>query len=383
MSSYQPPHLYDIVDHDEISWLLANGYVREQEHPREPLSIINYTDKAQVNPKVFADYPSLNQCRGLIFNTDNGEVVARPFPKFWNYGQAGAAEIPLDASVVVTDKVDGSLGILYRLPSNGDLALATRGSFASDQAIHATWLLYQKYPSFKPPVDQTLLFEIVYPENRIVLDYAGQDDLVLLGDVEIRRGFIGGPHITAKAHGWRGPTAATFTHTTLAEALAAPPRPNAEGLVVRWPTLDGDKMVKIKQEDYVALHRIVTGLNERTVWEHLKAGRNIHALLEPLPDEFHGWVRKVAHRLNEAFERMQDEIDYRYLDYVREIGVWCIENQDVDKRQVAKKFAEIVKDDPQPWAMFATRLGKDVDQKLWELLKPEPGKNPSNTPLEV
>jgi putative RNA ligase len=383
MSSYQAPHLYDIVDSDEIGWLLVNGYVREQEHPTEFLAILNYTDKAQVAPKVFADYPSLNQCRGLIYNTENGEVVARPFPKFWNYGQTGAAEIPLDVSVIVTDKVDGSLGILYREPGSGRLSIATRGSFASDQALHATQVLRERYPSYRPPVGQTMLFEIVYPENRIVLDYAGQDDLVLLGSVETRRGYVCSPNMAASSSFWRGPMARQLPHQTLAQALAAPPRANAEGFVVRYPTLDGDKMVKIKQEDYVALHRIVTGLNERTVWEHLKAGKPLQSLLEPLPDEFHPWVRTVALRLQRQVASLSNEIDERYLGYVQQMTLHLLDHQEVDKREAAKIFAGYVKDDPQAWAMFAIRQAKDIEPKLWELAKPEAGKNPSNTPLEV
>ena len=49
-------------------------------------------------------------------------------------------------------------------------------------------------------------------------------------------------------------------------------------------------MIKIKQEDYVILHRIVTGLNERAVWEHLMTHNGDYSeLLESVPDEFYGF----------------------------------------------------------------------------------------------
>ena len=61
--------------------------------------------------------------------------------------------------------------------------------------------------------------------------------------------------------------------------------------------LDADERVKIKYAEYVRLHRIVTGLNARTVWEVLVTGGDLDELTEPLPDEFHAWVRGVAAEL--------------------------------------------------------------------------------------
>ena len=67
---------------------------------------------------------------------------------------------------------------------------------------------------------------------------------------------------------WPGPRTEIFDYSTLAGALAAEPRPNAEGVVVRY--LDGPltgTMVKLKQADYVAMHRIVAGYTPRRLWE--------------------------------------------------------------------------------------------------------------------
>ena len=52
--------------------------------------------------------------------------------------------IESDAPVEVTDKMDGSLGILYRRP-DGVCAIATRGSFASDQALEANKIWSESY----------------------------------------------------------------------------------------------------------------------------------------------------------------------------------------------------------------------------------------------
>jgi RNA ligase len=381
--------LYDLTDPDEMAWLAQNGYIREVAHSTEPLHLLNYTDKAQIDSKVFADYPSLNHCRGLIYNTIDGSVVARPFRKFWNHGQAGADQISLDASVIVTDKVDGSLGILYRLPSNGQLAIATRGSFTSDQAIHATDLLRDKYRAWRfhertcGNAGETLLFEIIYPGNRIVVDNGDQDDLVLLGSVEIETGIIDTPAQAAFLHDWAGPRATSYVFSRFADVLAAEPRPNAEGYVVRAPHLDGDAMVKIKQEDYLLLHKIVFGLSERSIWEALGTEKTLDDLLEPLPDEFHAWVIEVSRRLVSKALQREAWLRGNYVSHVRTLND-LIASPDVktpdDVRGRQKLFAELVRDEPDQWAMFALHAGKDIGPRIWKDLKPEAGLTPARTP---
>lgn len=250
--------------------------------------IYNYSDAAMYTPGAW-DNPAVRQCRGLIVD-QAGRVVARPWAKFFNHGQAEAGRLDMTAPVEVTDKMDGSLGIIHT-DARGKARVATRGSFASDQAIHATEVLRRHYGDLGWAPGVTVLVEIIYPANRIVCDYGDLDDLVLLGGVGIDSGIYYGPDDVAALVGWGGPVAETFPYATLADALAAPPRPGAEGLCVRY--LDEPRIVKLKYECYVRLHRIVTGLNERTVWQHMAEDRPLEGLLDGLPDEFLPWVQNV------------------------------------------------------------------------------------------
>lgn len=265
--------------------------VRVNDHPTELLRLFNYTELAQYQK---AWNPVTRACRGLIINRETGEIIARPFPKFFNHGESSGAVFSPDEQVTVTDKLDGSLGIVYPT-SDGGFAIATRGSFTSEQAIHATELLHSKYPEWSPVPDGglTVLVEIIYPANRIVVDYGNTDDLILLGAVHIETGITSTP---LEVH-WDGPRTDIFPYASFAEALAIAPRKNSEGLVVHFRT--SDVRVKIKQADYVALHRIVTGWNERTIWERLASGESLDLLIEGLPDEFHQWATTVASELNE------------------------------------------------------------------------------------
>lgn len=93
--------------------------------------------------------------RGLILNKTTGEIVARPFDKFFNWFERGRfSRSPI---MQVYEKLDGSLGILYRT-EDGELRIATRGSFDSEQAQYATKLLHEMYGlkySAKLPQDYT------------------------------------------------------------------------------------------------------------------------------------------------------------------------------------------------------------------------------------
>jgi putative RNA ligase len=289
----------DIMGLEGLDEMVGKGYVRAQHHPTEPLLIYNYTAACQWD-RAWNDVT--RQCRGLIVN-EMGDVVARPFPKFFNYEEheADFAEVEggapgylphlrLAEPVVVTDKLDGSLGILYPEERDGGWAIATRGSFTSEQAFMGT-LMLRGLPAWEPMKDCTYLFEIIYPENRIVVKY-DRELLVLLDVLETDTGLRATDFAWAR---YPGLYVAELAHRTLAEALAEPPRENAEGMVIYFPSTN--MRIKLKQADYVALHKIVTGMNERTIWELLGEGKTAADICAPLPEEFWPWVEETAESL--------------------------------------------------------------------------------------
>lgn len=330
------------------------GFVRKQVHPVDDnLEIWNYTEKA-VFDRHWNDV-TLNT-RGLVTYLHDGlemSIEARPFQKFFNYGESGAAEISLSENVLVQDKMDGSLGILYQAP-DGKPAIATRGSFQSDQALHGTKVLREKYSEWYEQWsgDNTFLFEIIYPENRIVCDYQGLDDLVFLGAISKKDGTF---YWDDKS--WPGPKTGIFGMETFQEALLRPPRDGAEGIVVTDP--HGQKL-KIKQEEYLRLHKIVTGLNARAIWEVLKAGEDVQAFIAELPDEFQEWALAVEATLTAEWMGIIDQITVTYQAVKEQVG------DDAER----KDFAKVATQTEYPWAMFAKLDGKDFLQKVWDLVKP-------------
>ncbi|MFF9436680.1 RNA ligase [Streptomyces sp. NPDC014735] len=353
-------HIGDLLDPALLARSLDAGYVREQTHPALPLRILNYTEKAQFEREW---NEVTRQCRGLIIDRQ-GRVLARPYAKFFNYSEHPEGTFGLDDAVVVTDKLDGSLGILYPLPDGG-YAIATRGSFASDQALHATKIWQEHYAdtaSIKPGV--TYLFEIIFPENRIVCDYGTLDDLVLLGGVDVATG----APLPADGLPWDGRRVDTFDFSTLTEALTAAPRPGAEGFVLRFPDHD-NTMIKIKQDDYVALHRIITGLNARAVWERLGAGNTVAEICDGLPDEFHDWVKDVAADLTRQHDAILAEARAEHQHILASLP----------QGWTRKDYALPASRSPMRAWLFMLLDGRDPSARIFHTLRPEADVRPVNT----
>lgn len=348
---------WDIVSIDEFWDMVESDYIRVQTHPEFPeLRIANYAEKTVFDREW---NEATRASRGLIFNIDTGDVLARPFPKFFNYGEADAAKIELADEVWVSDKMDGSLGIIYVAPDDS-VRVATRGSFASDQALHATRVLNEKYPEwvsmFRSMTHQhTPLVEIIYPENRIVCDYGSQDDLVLLGWIHV----ASGNYYSSSEGFWDGPRARSFDFDNFSQVLAAAPRPGAEGFVVYSPRLDD--WVKIKQTDYVIKHKLVSNLSKRSVWESLSQGNSVQEICDPLPDEFHNYVKEVARELQGQYQEAVRALKSDFHSILEELPL----------TYTRKDFAEKAKEADNTGWLFQMLDDKDYESSIWKSLRPE------------
>lgn len=386
--------LGDLFDLSLLQRMLDEGYVRRQTHPELPLAILNYSELAQYSREW---NQVTTQCRGLIYHTETQEVVARPFPKFFNHSEPGSPTIPLDAMVEVTDKLDGSLGVFHDDGDGG--AIATRGSFTSPQAVYATALWKQRYRDvFTPQPGMTYLFEIIYPANRIVVDYKGTSDLFLLGAIEIESGSSFGPHESETFGEWPGPRATVFPHKTFADVLAAAPRPGAEGFVIR--RVFSEDRLKLKQEDYCALHRIVTGCTARRLWEYLAvnacrsygdtqfmvrrlclAPDRISEILavgddwrdtftSGVPEEFREWVDARVADLENAVRGRRLELESLFETLLGAAGFKLGETR---TREASKVFAEITRDRAgENFNLIMTLWrGQEIESALWREARPE------------
>lgn len=238
--------------------------------------------------------------RGLIIDVLAQEVVATPFPKFFNHGER-AETIP-DLSFETFEKVDGSLIIIYWHGSQW--RTATKGSFKSEQAIAAREFLTPRATSLLWP-GVTYLAEYVGPSNRIVISYS-EHRLVLLGAY-----FPDGGEATTEAMGvvastigWR--MAARHDYKSISDLLAtAGTLPaTSEGFVIRF---SNGHRIKIKGDEYCRIHRLVSNVSPLAIYENMKAGDDLDAIRRELPEEFWADFDQIRHLLNARIHRIVDK----------------------------------------------------------------------------
>jgi RNA ligase len=290
----------EILDVNKLKKMIDDKRINRQKHPTLPLYIYNYSNRAQF----IGEWTQEERvCRGLIVDYA-GTVIARGPSKFFNYGQTGAPDVALDDKVWVSRKEDGSLGIGWAY--GDDYGIATRGSFASDQALKATSMLTSIDKSrFK--LDnirgRTSVYEIVYPENRIVLNYNGLEKLIKLGHVGNESGLIESRNLGV-LYSTNG---TMFDHEmTFAEALALPIPDDEEGYVLDVRSFDNPGVlrghIKLKGDRYKELHGAIFGLSERKIWEAMGRDDDMEEFVASLPDELQPWAQGVVDRISDEWE---------------------------------------------------------------------------------
>ena len=335
---------------EQLKKYYEDGLLYKQVHPSLPLTIWNYTEKVQYEN--LWDEVTL-MCRGLVTD-DTGDIVATPFQKFFNI-EEGKFE-PTE-KFEVYEKMDGSLGIVFWY--RGQWVVATRGSFTSDQANKAREIL-RKYNTDIMFRHLTFCFEIIYPENRIVLDYGNDEKLVLLGtfdkngkemDVEIWSQW--GFDVVKKYDGIKD-------YKQLKEMV----KNDQEGFVVKFS--NGDR-IKVKGVEYLRLHKIMTNVTTTGIWEYLKNGEDVMELLKDVPDEFYKKIQNYVKDLRYVYFQISEDAGKKF-DYMM-YGKYNDKEPITDR----KEFAEWVFTQPKHMSGILFRMfdKKDYSEIIWNLIRPE------------
>ena len=327
------------IDKNKLLKAIEDKLVVCQKHPEADLWIYNYTQTVQYE-KIWNEITI--KTRGLILDGDYN-VVSRVFPKFWNLGEHKPEDIP-NLSFECFNKLDGSLGILYFL--NEVPYIASRGSFNSEQALHATNILHTKYKAILGNLKKgkTYLFEIIYPDNRICVDYGDLDDIILLTIIDNETG-----EETIEDIGF--PIVERYDGINDISELLLMDDTNREGFVVRF---SNGFRVKVKFDEYVRLHRIITGVSNLVIWKNLKENKPFDEILERVPDEFYEWVKKTKEELITNFKEIEVEAKLNYKVF-----------------STRKETAEYFLTQPNSWLLFNLLDGRDYSEGIWKLVRPK------------
>jgi len=341
------------VDWNVLNTYIDNNLIIKNKHPEYDIWILNYAPKTQAK-KYWDEYTM--SCRGMVIDAE-GNILARPFQKFKNYEEHDPSEIDMSMPFNIFEKMDGSLIIVFYYEPRMTWIVASRGSFISEQSLEAEKMIDAKiYGHLNTKC--TYLFEIIYPENRIVVDYGDKRELVLLGRIVTETG------VEATHEDLINNCSKFFTVVKkfelknindLAE-LKALEEDNKEGFVVRF---ENGFRVKVKFTEYIRLHGILTNVSNLTVWEHLKNNYNFDELLDRVPDEFYNWLQRTVKILQVEFNEVERQalLEFVRIHYINGIT----DRKDFAMEAIKTKHSSIL------FKLYDKRSYTDI---IWKKIRP-------------
>lgn len=238
----------DVLPHIDIT---AGIFVAK----RDRYTVIDYP----LLTKTTFSTPMSLECRGLKF-APNGQILARPFHKFFNLGeQQPAGDFDWSAPHIVMDKLDMSM--IHPCLLGDEMVFMTRMGVTEQAELalaNATQpvldLCHAMLATGKTPV-----FEFTSPFNRVVIDYA-HPVLTLLAVRDTVTGvYMGYSSLKQLGVSFDVPFVQTYSPVNDINRFIADGRAlkGVEGYVIAFE--DGTRL-KLKSDAYVLRHKALEGL---------------------------------------------------------------------------------------------------------------------------
>jgi len=240
--------------------------------------------------------------RGLKFGLD-GKILARPFHKFFNLNERPESSMEaLDwcEPISVQTKLDGSM--IHPVMLNGELHFMTRKGLSdvAVQALHEVDMLEWDRREMINYMETgyTPIYEFTSPTNRIVLPYE-KSELRLLAV----RNNVTGNYLSIVPRQIKLITECDFVLENFVQSVRE--LKGDEGVVLVWP--DGHR-VKIKADEYVALHRCIDlAGSERRIIEVI-LNNQLDDLIPMLDDDRKVWIGEYASKLRSSIQGRADKL---------------------------------------------------------------------------
>lgn len=249
--NYEFPHIANISDvlpaiegRNEFTVAEKEGY-----------TVINYN----VMMSDSFDCNIRRECRGIIFDSKTGDIIRRPFHKFFNVNEREETQdhvVNMGREHAILEKLDGSMIAPFHV--DGNLIWGTKmgatdvakpvEEFVKNNAPYSAFARKMIACGFTP------IFEWCSRKQRIVLDYK-EDTLILTAIRAINSGFyVPYQSMVADAEDFNIPVVRQFDPQTDMKAFLEYVRDleDLEGFVVRF---DDGHMLKLKCAWYVQIHK--------------------------------------------------------------------------------------------------------------------------------
>jgi RNA ligase len=362
--NYQFPdlnHIRDVLPHiegrDEFRVMQKDWY-----------TVINYAVAFEDTFSLDSEKSHYNmtirrECRGLIFDTATGQLISRPYHKFFNAGEKEETQldkINLYEPHVVLEKLDGSM--IRPIPTADGFHLATKAGI-TDVAMNVEVFIADKphYAQFINKCIQkgtTPIFEWCSRKNRIVIDYP-EDQLILTA----MRYVFEGSYVTYEvmknyATAWGIPVVKAVDGLAVQniELFVKQVREweTEEGVVVRFSS---GQMVKIKCDDYVLRHKTKDQVSQEKNIIQIILNDDVDDLVSLLtPDD----VSRIQ-QFQKLFWKGVDETTQEL------IGMYSSGKDIESQKDFAVSFVQSVASNYKPF-MFNMRNGRPVKELLIEAI---------------
>ena len=347
---------FDVLE-ESLRTAVSAGLVRAVKCQRDPNVVLYCYSQRTVVERAWNDITTM--ARGLVLDHASKTVLARPFPKFFNFGEMSAS-VP-DEPFEAFEKLDGSLAIVFFEPRRGAWRVATKGSLTSPQAEQAQRFL-DRLDTTLLERGTTYLFEVIYAANRIVVSY-DFEGLVLLGAYDGDGRELSRDELVACASSLGTRVAATLSYETIDAMVAACEgfARDTEGFVVRFAS---GLRLKLKGAEYLRVHRLIARVTPLMLWECLRNQQPLDAVRRELPEEFWRDFDTIRQLLTQRYEAMIAAVH-------AEVAKW----QDKTDKELGLRLGE-VSAQARPFVFLARRKGAGwqhdpkAHDALWRELRP-------------
>lgn len=280
--------------------------------------------------------PLVQEARGVILEVPEcrkmAKYVSRPFKKFFNFGEANAAELDPDPQYwFISEKMDGSMVQVYSY--NNKLMIGTTGtinafktkvnglSISFGQLFMCYFDKYiEKFPSIFD-TECTYLFELVSLENRVVIDYdVEQRGLYLLDVLYNEYGEHAGPAYRAASNIFKKPQIYNFNSLDEIIDFVKTMGKLHEGVVVvdRF----GERL-KIKSPEYFELHKAYNN-------GHVSEKRVLEMIQKDTVDDFIGMFPRYTNFVDKIQRRFYQVANYMWYEVREMVGYFHLSRKEME-----------------------------------------------------
>lgn len=314
--------------------------------------------------------------RGKVIDLNTHEIVVYPFNKFFNLNEVEDTKediiiqkLEKAKKIYVTDKKDGTAIIVTKY--KGKLIINTNGEFENIQIQYARELLNNKYSYFEKNVPEgfTFVFELIHPDNKIVLDYGKEKKLYLLAVRDLKTlKLLDYQKLEEIAKQYYLDITESFKYTNLYDFISKASLEIddiKEGWVFRIVLENEDFLFKLKYSEYFKLAKIKNIPSLKNIYKLLLSD-NLDDILSTIDSEIDSEIKENVLK--------NIELIYKYIESFKSIIAEKVNGYKI-KYQIEQEIKtddikEIVQDlKNNPFSSYILRVlkGSDLDDLFIKL----------------